>query len=68
MEEGKAKGLKMDLICNSEVDLWNSEELKYAYFESGSIYLGSKEALNEEIYQKNIGAVLTIMDLKSYEK
>jgi hypothetical protein len=30
--------------------------------------LGAKEALGEGIFEKNIGAVLTVMDKKSYEK
>lgn len=47
MELGKPNNLKMDLICNREVHLWNIEELKYGYFESGSIYLGSKEAISD---------------------
>ena len=64
----EAKGNIVDLISNEQVDLWNHEELKHGYFEQGCLYLGAKEAIGPLLNAKHIGAVLTIMDRKSYLK
>jgi hypothetical protein len=43
--------------------------LKNEYFSGGSVYLGTINAVSAEvIYAQQIGAVLTIMDRKSYDK
>lgn len=42
---GKVNNMKMDLIVNVEVELSNHEKLKCGYFDSGCIFLGSKEAI-----------------------
>ena len=57
-----------DLIINREIDIWNEVELQGGYFANGCIYLGKKEAIGSAIFEKSIGAVLTVMDLKSYQK
>ena len=62
------KNNTVDLVSNQQVDLWNHEELRHGYFEEGSLYLGAKETVGPLINSKQIGAVLTIMDGKSYQK
>jgi hypothetical protein len=65
-DEPKIKSNKCDIICNRAVDLGNAEELEFGYFENGTIFLGGKEAIGETLFEKGIGAVLTVMDMKSY--
>jgi hypothetical protein len=68
MEEPKAaKGNKLDLIFNMAHPVSDYEGLKNNYFSCGNVFLGGKEAVSDQfVYTKNIGAVLSIIDKKSF--
>lgn len=43
--------------------------MKNEFYTSGNVYLGGKEAVCSQcVYEKCIGAIVTVMDKKSYEK
>lgn len=69
-EEAKlAKANKLDLIFNLQHPIADYEGLQHQYFEFGSVFLGGKEAVSDQyVYEKGIGAILTVMDKKSYDK
>ena len=64
----ESKSNKIDLIYNLNTDIWNQEALMYEPKEESNLYLGTKEAIGPIIFEKNIGAILTVMDSKSYVK